>query len=491
MGELWGFLPLKTRFSATLALLAVGSTFACFFTCTGRRQRRRQLFVLNLLLLQVSWLGTIPSQSVLQTTRDYHSTMELSNLRTASLEQVSECKIPVQRVTTERSSCVRTCMSGGGCYARVRGFCVSSLGASFCAENGRLARPLESWNVHLAYKKVRLPVTIMNCTGHPRGHDKGIEWHSGLSFVLDSEFQEPRGGHLHHELEKLIAALHLMGKLDTAERNNTLEFSRAENTQTIPGVYWFARRDSLTKITESILVAFGMLKRHNKIHFPVFAGKTPPSKKYCFEEAILVQSGLGSLSPGIVATNAIRDAIMPQCGLDPNLAINSHSSVQALVLDRAPPRCFANRHLLVRGLQSIIQHVQMATANGDLQLCEQLKVVAGADIIVTPHGSQHALFLFAKHGATIIEVQPFLYYDANNILFLLRAGLGFRVYESMGMPDFSGSIVHRVFANFGWHECTSWHSCRARTRKVRVNTNVSDITRFVSMHLQMQNRVKT
>ena len=45
-----------------------------------------------------------------------------------------------------------------------------------------------------------------------------------------------------------------------------------------------------------------------------------------------------------------------------------------------------------------------------LEFCQQVRLVAEADVLLTPHGSQTVAILFSRPSVVILEVFPLLYY---------------------------------------------------------------------------------
>jgi hypothetical protein len=487
--EVWRASPREGRVAVFLLALACGA-LAGAVSLFGRANAfgRVTLVTLSLCVVHVAWLCTAPRADVIENS-GFSASSKLSRLRSLRAEDVEECaNTSSTEVTSDsRRVCVRSCLSGGGCYPRVRRFCVSRRGASACAPetHGADARADVEWDVHAEGKTLKLTVRYRDCA---QSADYGarakhrIKWYHGTSILLDSLLQPPKSGHIYHELEKLLAGLHLTGALldinESTQRKVSTMVDSEFDTLRRARVFWFASRASLSTITRSVIDAVS-LKSKVVLDF-IAIDSVHKYDEWCFEDAVLIRSGFGSLTPGQTATNALRRAIMPPCGLDPSITPVTHatSPQRVLIFDRAPPRSFVNTQSLVKHVRSAVEHVDVRIASSSLTTCEQVKIVSTADAIVTPHGSQHALFLFAKPGATIVEVQPYLYFNPEDTLFLLRSGLRFRVHESMGLPHFTTSLTHRIFVNFGWRECMSSHACRGRTRKVSVIANVTDVLEF-------------
>jgi len=496
IGELWDVLPLRTRVSAVIFLLnfILLSALACL-SCVSLHQRFRSKKTIRGVLAflvctsSLSWIGTAPSASIVERSGfAYAST--LSKLSQDASIFLEDCNSSTRKWLS-REVCFASCAAGGGCYPRLRGLCVSSIGASACDSDLNEKRRLQI-HVHVHDTSNNLVLQYRNCTSLTFGKQDvstrqlQTKWHRGTSIVLDSVFQDANSGHIFHEMEKLATALYMMGAFD---KKNSTEVNRSKSQETglqIAQMFWFTHRASLSIVTQRMIETFFVDKSKIMdapwdILFSHFGAEKGANVQHCFEDAILVQSGHGTVTPSTEATDALRDALMLPCGLDPNVRA-SHPALTALVMNRAPPRCFANRQLLLSNVRKVVSHVYEVVASDSLAFCDQVRAIVDADIIISPHGSQHALFLFAKKEAIIIEVQPYLYFDANNIMFLHRAGMGFRIHESMGTPNFKGSITHRLFLHFGWHKCMSSHACRARTRKVSVMANITDITVSIKAH---------
>ena len=483
--EIWSVLAAAPE--ARLAVFASASSLAAltavtlrsvWFSLVNRSPKRKSalvqgvhfrrlsfvLCVAAFFLATSSWTLSSPRKSVVA--RSFaQPTSRLRGLDAKNNNDDEECTRTAPYFLSGRpwsEICTHSCAGGGGCYARVKGFCVSSIGASACSADDT---DLGSWIVHVGDQTRKHRVLGRNC----RTEFDRRGWRRGPSVVADATYQGPKSGHVYHEFEKVATVLGMIGAFGENLTSSTLLGAR---------FFWFARRLSLTKFTEGILGAFS--KELHEVAFPELrAGDT---RKVCFEDAVLVRSGYGALTTGYSATVALRQRVLRSCGhIEEKEFTNAPPTV--LVFDRSPPRSFANGFEIEKGFRLAGLHVHRVIGTGSTTLCEQIEQISDADIIITPHGSQHVLFMFAKRKAIIMEVQPFMYFNPGDIMFLRRAGIGFKLHESMGLPHYSSSMFHRLFTNFGWSECMRKHACRVRMRNLPVIANVSDVVGFVKRSL--------
>ena len=333
------------------------ATLALVVTRGRRLSSRGRIASVTLVAVfaQIAWLCTAPRAEVIQA-NSFSPASELSKLSKFSPGELLECEnvsSTKPSFSSFRRVCVSSCLSGGGCYPRVRGFCVSKRGASTCSEFDSATDPFE-WYVHVGNKGVTLPITHEKCdlgfhstSTTVEKKDSRVKWHRGLNVVLDALFQDAETGHVYHELEKLLVSLHLTGAFD----NDGAEHDALFHAR----MFWFASRRSVSKVTESVLNEYfaetlqGTSAQMMNTKTINFIELRDDDREWCFEEAVLVRSGFGSLTPGKIATNALRRAVMPACGLDPSAEVTHGeiSSLKALVFDRATPRSFRNRRALV------------------------------------------------------------------------------------------------------------------------------------------------
>ena len=120
--------------------------------------------------------------------------------------------------------------------------------------------------------------------------------------------------------------------------------------------------------------------------------------------------------------NSLRQAAWRACGVGggSGKAVRraEHPPRKALVMPRAGAglqsfgwRNFAHQAELVGALRSELRGwggaVRVApTPGGEVPFCEQLRLWAGADLIVTPNGAHFVNAIFMREGATLIEGVP-------------------------------------------------------------------------------------
>lgn len=308
--------------------------------------------------------------------------------------------------------CNRDC--AGVCFPRVRGLCISRERVTICGEQP----PISDWvaaaggvmpNEMLFTRerpRTKVPVVRGECppmqgegasasqTGGQSDLAQGesnVRWIRGTQFLTDLKQlpvgKEGVGPNPHHEAEKVIPAVLLNQRYGLG--NSTL--------------YWFAEPSTISAFTLGLLEAFPGLG----VEYLKFPGEDEPP--ICFEDAV-VFSGITSARymPGKAANDWLRDEVLGHCGIETRRA--SRPVQDVVLLRRENSRSIANylavEVMLARSLRAPVRTI----ISGQGDFCQQVRPVAEADFLITPHGSQNTGFVFARPGAVVLEVFPLYYY---------------------------------------------------------------------------------
>lgn len=308
---------------------------------------------------------------------------------------------------------------------------------------------------------------------HQPAPDSG-QWIRGLQMVADLTLMPdgPRvGPNPHHEAEKLIPAIlfsHLYGL-----KNSTL--------------YWFANKEPKTISPWSLGLIEVFQKSMNVEFLDVPASDEP---QICFEDAVLF-SGLtnGGYMPGLEANDWLREKVLGYCNIPMMEASRPVENV--VVLERLnSSRSIANMEEVIYTLQKELLVVPKVVTSGVGDFCDQVKVIATADVAVTPHGSHNINFLFARRYSTVLEAFPLLYYIDWFGNYVHAASINhYELYGTWLAEQGSMPFMMRVYANlYGWKKCFHTRGCMNYAKSQDVAINIGQLERVLK-HLTSSCRV--
>jgi hypothetical protein len=353
----------------------------------------------------------------------------------------------------EGAVCNRDCT--GVCFPRVRGICISRERVTMCGEQP----PMSDWvaaaggampsEMLFSRERPRTKVPVVKGECPPmQGAEKGSQskssarWIRGTQFLTDLKQlpvgKEGVGPNPHHEAEKVIPAILLNQRYGLG--NSTL--------------YWFADPSTISAFTLGLLKAFPGLG----VEYLKFPEQGDPA--ICFEDAV-VFSGITNARymPGKEANNWLREKVLDHCGIESRLA--SRPVQDAVLLRRENSRSIANylavEVMLARSLRAPVRTI----ISGQGNFCQQVKPVAEADFLITPHGSQNTGFVFARPGAVVLEVFPLYYYIDFFRNYIHAASL--EHYEMWGTWAGDGKrmpLAMRLYGMIlGWEYCYAVTPC--------------------------------
>ncbi|KAL2643849.1 hypothetical protein R1flu_011436 [Riccia fluitans] len=381
--------------------------------------------------------------------------------RAFSLEPSPEpvCTQQFPSVSLDNSSfCTGACKED--CFPRVRNICFSAKKVRLCNSEfkryrikklGDHARPGEPPIPHfMRFQGERLTVGVQysDC-------DEDWEWVDGLTAVADQRFLPYNKPNPHHEAEKIIPALLLAKTFGTPLR-------------------WFANHTEISKWARGFLEAFGMEERVHYLTLP--AKRDAP---VCFRDAILLSSPTNLRYVPDESTNEwLRNQVLEFCNLPRE---NSSSPISsAVILDRlGGPRRLGNKAEIAQVVSETLEVPVIHTISGMGTFCEQVAPVTKADLFVVPHGSQNVVFLFARPGAFVIEVFPYLFYSTAFRNYTHAARL--HVYSLLGLAP-PGDWKLWFFSIFGWDFCfdkVRW--CKNHARTQHIYADLFELERALSM----------
>eukprot|EP01018_Ginkgo_biloba_P021788 Gb_03294 [translate_table: standard] len=374
-------------------------------------------------------------------------------------------------VLSETAICTDTC--GKLCFPRVRGVCFGHSKVTLCDGESPIHSEIpKEMRFQMEKPRKKVPVRRGSCPGWDSEGRKPVEisrnnkravkrkqarWIHGLQMVADLTLMPygNAGPNPHHESEKVIPAI-LISQLYTL-KNSTF--------------YWFADPHDPTSISmwsKGLLKAFASQMKVEYLHSAV-SDESP----ICFEDVILF-AGLTNAAyvPNEAAHDWLRQKVLAHCKIP---IMNARRPLSDVVVLHRPN---SSRNIInFEEMQAMLErefHVAVKIAEpGPREFCQQIRLVAEADVLLTPHGSQNVAILFSRPGAVILEVFPLLYY-IDWLGNLLHAGkmyhyelYGTWTTDRLGMP-----FQMRLYALLvGWKRCFFVRQCMnyGKSQKIYVD----------------------
>ncbi|GLJ05345.1 hypothetical protein SUGI_0016590 [Cryptomeria japonica] len=366
-------------------------------------------------------------------------------------------------VLRNRAVCTDTC--GALCFPRVRGICFGNSQVTLCDDDESQTYSGLPNEMRFDMEKHRKKVPVRNgfCPGwdtdrkKPDGNEMNARWIHGLHMVADLTLMPygKAGPNPHHESEKIIPAI-LMSQLYDL-KNATL--------------YWFANPRDPTSISvwsKGLLKVFASQMKVEYLR-PAMVDESP----ICFEDAIIFASMTNAAYiPNRDAHDWLRQKVLTHCKIP---IVNARKPLSDAVVIQRP---YSSRNIVnFEEMQAMLErelHIPVKVAEtGPREFCQQVRLVAEADFLLTPHGSQNVAVLFSRPNAVILEVFPLLYY-VDWLGNLLRTGrmhhyelYGTWTTERLGMP-----FRMRLYALLvGWKRCFYVRQCMnyGKTQKIFVD----------------------
>lgn len=356
------------------------------------------------------------------------------------------------------------------CFPRVKGLCISSSQVEYCKitedeedipsretiypstdeRNLLLPRCLKMPNfMRFSGERLTLPVMPSAC-GQKK---KGIP---GLSLVADQRYLPYKRPNPHHEAEKIIPALLFLHHYE--QSNHTL--------------YWFSRPDEISEWGKGLLKAFSVQTNVEYIDFPDKKNAT-----VCFEDAIVFSAGTSLYYvPDDETNDWLRRRVLQYCSIP--IVNASWPPRKAAILDRiSGSRNLQNKHVIEQVLSQELKIDVRPGYSGNGTFCEQVREVAEEDLIVVPHGSQNVNLLFARKGAVVIEVFPYLYYTTALRNYTHAAQL--HVYPLLGDIPKKSFFLHPL-SIVGWDFCfEKFRWCKYYSRKQVVHADIEGLKKLL------------
>ncbi|KAG0556223.1 hypothetical protein KC19_11G036200 [Ceratodon purpureus] len=316
------------------------------------------------------------------------------------------------------------------CFPRVRNICFASDKVRLCDDPG--SRSDLPKFMRFFGESLTVPVERdTNC-------NIGWHWVSGFSLVMDQRWLPAGKPNPHHEAEKLIPAILLKQFLN-----------QSANLQ------WFAAKMEVSRWGKGLLSAFDLTGKVRYHALPIHKDDS-----ICFKDAVLFSAPTHVRYVPDGKTNAwLRSQVLSYCKIEPRNA--SWPLSRAIVLDRSSgPRKLANKLDAGKLMEKLLQVPVEHRSGGIGSFCEQVRSVAEDDFFVVPHGSQNVNFLFARPGAVVIEVFPYLYHTDAFRNFTHAADID--VLPLLGAkPD---GMWLRLASLLGWDGCFHWQPCKNYVR---------------------------
>lgn len=351
--------------------------------------------------------------------------------------QVKSCSRPTKPFIDAHQYCTGECNTE--CFSRVDNICFATDKVRICGGSRRSDLPKF---IRFFGEKRTVPVEWGS------GCNEGWHWISGLSLVADQRFLPAGKPNPHHEAEKLIPAVLLKQFINQSA-----------------SLQWFASKADVSVWGIGFLEAFGL---QNKVRFHELPMHKDDS--ICFKDAVLFSPPTHSRYVPNKETNALlRTEVLRYCGIEEK---NSSWPIsRAVVLDRASGSRKLDNKLAAGKLMEEVLGVPVEHRSGGIgSFCDQVRSVAEDDFFLVPHGSQNVNFLFARPGAVVIEVFPYLYYTDALRNFTYAAAID--VYTLLGVRHPESTLMP-FFSMLGWAGCFNFprHVCKnyARSQPVQID----------------------
>lgn len=193
--------------------------------------------------------------------------------------------------------------------------------------------------------------------------------------------------------------------------------------------------------------------------------------------------------PGIQANDWLREKVLGFCNIP--MMDASRPVENVIVLERLnSSRFIANMEEVKYTLQKELLVVPKVATSGVGDFCDQVKVIATADLAVTPHGSHNINFLFARRYSTVLEAFPLLYYIDWFGNYIHAASINHNeLYGTWLAVQGSMPFKMRVYANlYGWKKCFYKRGCMNYAKSQDVAINIGQLERVLK-HLTSTCRV--
>eukprot|EP00249_Psilotum_nudum_P004238 c17778_g1_i1 orf=398-1918(-) len=425
--------------------------------------KRRGFFVLSLSLVFVFITA-------------FQWTLSISPPIPKLLPSVLSCRdAPEGYVLHQTGICTDTC--GKLCFPRLRGVCFGPSQVTVCDYQPPVSEEIKNaWggvpSEMRFYKdkpRAKVPVRHGACPGWNSSATKPIEgklgdevhWIRGLQMVADLTLMPTGkvGPNPHHEAEKVVPAI-LFSHLYHLG-NSTL--------------HWFADPTDPLMISKWSLGLLEVFSDDMKVQFlPPVAANQPP---ICFEDAILFTGVTNSgYMPNADVHNWFRNRILEHCEVPISEASRP---VENVVIVHRPnsSRNIANYEAVKDVLEKELRVPVKMAVPGPWDFCTQVRLVAQADVLLTPHGSQNANLLVVRPGAVVIEIFPLLYY-IDWYGHYLHAGRvsHYELYGTWPFEEGNMPLLMRVYALlYGWQKCFVVRHCMNYGKSQKIYTDLKQL----------------
>ena len=370
-----------------------------------------------------------------------------SYLRNPNVGRGCSSKEPPLPFLDSSSYCTGECNSE--CFPRVQNICFASDKVRICENLGiKGLRRTNDVPKFMRFWGEELTVPVV----YDSSCSTGWHWMSGFGLVLDQRFL-PRGKpNPHHEAEKILPAMF---------------FKQLNGSATI---HWFAAEKDVSIWGRGLLQALEQKVRYQEL-------PTRADDSICFYDAVLFSGPTSVKYVPDVETNAeLRSKVLKYCGIEPANA--SWPVRKAVVLDRASgPRRLANKLDVGDVISEVLMVPVEHRASGLGSFCDQVKSVAEDDFFIVPHGSQNVNFLFARPGAVVIEVFPYLFHTDAFQNFTHATAIELQPLLGIRPPD---NILMGVYSFLGWDACYNhvrW--CKNYSRKQAIHVDLIELAKLV------------
>lgn len=370
-------------------------------------------------------------------------------------------------VLEEMGVCTDAC--GKMCFPRVHGICFGHSQVTVCEGQPPIPQGIKitggdiptEMSFYMEKPRKKVPVKRGTCPGwnsstaKPSESGGAVRWIRGPQMVADLSAMPTgwKGPNPHHDSEKVVPAI-----LISHQYGLNSSF------------FWFANPNDPFMISKWSLGLVETFSKDMKTEYlnPVAKNEAP----ICFEDAILfTRLTMAGYIPNQASHDWLRRRVLEHCQVpkrDAEMPVK-----EAVIIERfKDARNFANYAELKEIIERKLEVGIKKREAGPWEACEQVRLVADADFLVTPHGAHNLNLLAARPGAIVMEVYPYLYYSWYG--HYIHAGrllheelLGTWPSEKSGMP-----LRMRLYALiYGWQKCAVVRHCMnyGKTQQIHVD----------------------
>ncbi|PKI73557.1 hypothetical protein CRG98_006138 [Punica granatum] len=173
--------------------------------------------------------------------------------------------------------------------------------------------------------------------------------------------------------------------------------------------HWGELRDGTGSWVQHLMEAI-----YGELRIERFEGRVGDGS-YCFEEAVVMRHNMGRMGKEkkLKLCDLLRCKASEPCGVKGgNVEVNDRGDplITLTLLMRRGSRSFKNASAVIDVFAKECERVSgcqlKVVQSEELSFCDQVRVMSGTDIVVSPHGGQLTNMLFMDRGSSVMEFFP-------------------------------------------------------------------------------------